>query len=162
MAPIFAPMAKSPVTTPVFAPTMTPAMAPVKLAPVAPSYTCDSTKDTCPYKFDGACDAGGICGATTNSDCYDCDPCQAYRFQGCTACTAAKEGCVWCDADASCLSPKTTLPIFPQCQASNYTRTCASLANQPFSDPLYGSMSWMYNLINVQNVWKSGISKSLR
>jgi hypothetical protein len=159
-APVFAPTVKAPVTAPVSAPvTNTPAAAPVKQAPVAPPYTCDSTKDTCRFKFDGECDAVVYCDA--NSDCFDCDPCQAYRFQGCTACAAAKEGCAWCDADASCLSPKTTVPNYLQCQASNYTRTCASSANRPFSDPLYGSMTWMYNLINVQNVWKSGISKSL-
>jgi hypothetical protein len=127
------------------------------------SYTCDGSGDTCPYTFDGECDADGLNCASVNSDCFDCDPCQAYRFQGCEACTSAREGCQWCGSDASCKSPGVAVSdTKTMCTESGFVTFCSASNTAFFSDPLYDSMVWLYDLVNVRPVWEAGYSKSLR
>jgi hypothetical protein len=125
------------------------------------SYSCDGSGDTCRYTFNGVCDANGLICAAVNSDCFDCDPCQAYRFQGCEACTSAPEGCQWCGADASCKSPGVTIPeTMMTCAQSDFVASCPASTTAFFSDPLYDGMVWLYDLVKVRPVWEAGYSKS--
>jgi hypothetical protein len=126
------------------------------------SYTCDGSGDTCPFTFNGECDANGFICAAVNSDCFDCDPCRAYRFQGCEACASAPEGCQWCGADASCKSPGVTIPdTMFTCAESDFVTSCPASTTAFFSDPLYDAMVWLYDLVKVRPVWEAGYSKSL-
>jgi hypothetical protein len=108
------------------------------------------------------CDAGLYC--PTDTDCFDCDPCQAYSFTSCQDCTA--NGCVWCGMDAICVGAAVPIQLssssFSQitCTVEDFTNTCDSISSNVFPDPLYDAQSWIYDQINVEEVWKSGISKS--
>lgn len=128
-------------------------------------YTCDATNDPCLYTMDGVCDANGLICALQDSDCVDCDPCQKYRFEGCEVCTGASEGCLWCDVDAMCKSPGLVLPgTMMTCAETDFVSTCpapTTVGTLVFSDPLFGSMNWLYDQIKVKDVWASGISKLL-
>jgi hypothetical protein len=135
--------------------------------------TCDYSNDLCQYTQDNVCDAisatvlTGYC--PQNSDCLDCDPCQALRFEGCDSCVAA--GCYWCASDALCLSTNpsiqqnSTQPRQLTVTCSNpgdFVQTCPSVDGTTiFSDPLYKAQNWVYEQIGVVDVWKSGISKFL-
>lgn len=115
--------------------------------------------DSCQSQLDGVCDAGTTCNLGT--DCFDCDPCHSLRYQGCEACTAA--GCQWCGRDAVCFSPSTLqLPRSLTCSASDFVDTCTApnATTNEFSDPFYDAASWLFDLINIKEVWQSGISKS--
>jgi len=121
------------------------------------SDMCDAANDSCEFANDGECDAGIYC--APNSDCYDCSPCTALRFDGCDACTAA--GCLWCAADAACFPDYGwPLPSNLGCAAADFVSTCRIATNtNPFSDPLYESSNWIFDMIRVKPVWESGISK---
>lgn len=114
------------------------------------------SNDTCPFQFDGVCDAGVSCALGT--DCVDCDPCHAYRFDGCDNCTTA--GCFWCGADALCVSVGSPLPSQITCKVTDFVSTCAISTQNVFSDPFYDAASWIFDLIKIKEVWQSGISKS--
>jgi hypothetical protein len=132
------------------------------------SYTCDYSNDSCPFAQDKECDTGsttffsGYC--SDNSDCVDCDPCQALRFQGCDTCVAA--GCYWCASDALCLSTNPsimqneTTPRQLTCTSpGDFVQTCPTTdSTNVFSDPLYDAQNWVYEQIGVVDVWRSGIS----
>lgn len=140
------------------------------------SESCIYSRDSCLFALDGKCDSLAdsdyLC--DPNSDCIDCDPCQQKRYDGCDACVAA--GCHWCPFDALCLSgnPMLTGGIgtfsfpFPKklscTRAEDFTTTCPASNNDSniYDDPLYDAQSWVYDLISVQDVWKSGISKYLQ
>ena len=47
---------------------------------------CDLLNDACQFALDLECDAGTFCPG--NSDCFDCDPFQQFRDQGCNACVS--------------------------------------------------------------------------
>jgi hypothetical protein len=120
--------------------------------------TCDVLKDVCPLQLNGKCEANGIT-CPYNSDCFDCDPCLAYRFDGCATCVAAN--CLWCEDDAVCLSKNGQfIPSLFTCDPdSGFSSTCPTPTTTPFyPDPFYTSQLWMYELINVLPVWESGIS----
>ena len=117
---------------------------------------CDAENDPCVFKYDGICSANGVTCAE-NTDCFDCDPCQAYRFLGCEECAA--NGCLWCGKDSLCLSSASFLPESVTCRASDFVTACPNDSADLFSDPLFEAQSWIYNQINVQEVWESGISK---
>jgi hypothetical protein len=154
------------------APTPAPAPAPVPTNTNIGSYTCDYSNDSCPFAHDKVCDAVsatvlfGYC--PVNSDCLDCDPCQALRFQGCDTCVAA--GCYWCASDALCLSTnpsimqnKTTPQQLTCTSPDDYDQTCPSTDNTKiYNDPLYDAQNWVYEQIGVVDVWRSGISKFIR
>jgi hypothetical protein len=115
--------------------------------------------DSCPSQSDGVCDADGIT-CPLGTDCFDCDPCHSYRFQGCDACTAA--GCLWCGLDVACFSPGSYGLQSLTCNAQDFVDTCSasSSTGNAFSDPFYDAASWLFDLINIKEVWKSGISTS--
>ena len=127
------------------------------------SCTSDEiSQDDCPYKFDSMCDAGVYC--QFNTDCFDCDPCQEYSFTSCQDCTA--NGCVWCGMDAICVGAAVLIQLSSSsffqftCTVEDFTNNCDSISSNVFPDPLYDAQSWIYDQINVEEVWKSGISKS--
>lgn len=123
---------------------------------------CDIQADECIYQNDGLCDVPDFCDA--GSDCVDCSPCQQYRFAGCEACTTATDAeCFWCGADeAACLpigAPLIGPPgITYTCTAEDDVTECPANEN-PFPDPLFDSMNWAFELINIKPVWAAGISK---
>ena len=126
------------------------------------SCTSDEiSQDDCPYKFNNTCEAGSFC--RNGTDCLDCDPCQDYSFTSCQNCTA--NGCVWCGMDAICVSAgipiQLSLPSSVQftCTAEDFKNTCDNISSNVFPDPLYDAQSWIYDQINVEEVWKAGISK---
>lgn len=79
----------------------------------------------------------------------------------CSHSTAA-DGCFWCSKDAACLSvTPAVIPGFT-CAAEDFTKTCLTENNNPYPDPLFDSMNWIYDMINVKEVWAQGISKCRR
>lgn len=123
------------------------------------STTCIPALDSCPYKFDGTCDAGIFCPHGT--DCFDCDPCMQHRFDGCSGCTAT-EGCSWCAEEALCLSEGTAGPeSSSSCKASSdFVTTCKENKSGTLgTDPLFESQNWLYDLVNVKEAWDMGYSK---
>ena len=141
------------------------------------NYVCDLALDDCPYQFNGICDAANVDDSTTTTttgrcaagtDCFDCSPCHAHRFDGggCDACTAA--GCRWCAADAVCF-PALALELSNEdtgltCTLDDFVSTCPAAANDGNADlyadsPYYGAMDWLYEMINVKPVWEQGISE---
>lgn len=139
------------------------------------SAQCDySAVDTCPFNLDEECDAAVIIGCEDagSADCYDCDPCTAHRLD-CDACIAAD--CYWCPTDGTCLSQAvdttipgtignqlqaigTLLPIIGSCTELDWSRTCPPPSNLDFTDPLYDANKWVFDLINVEQVWADGIT----
>jgi len=60
--------------------------------------------DTCDYQFDLECDADKFC--VLDSDIFDCDPFQQFRFSGCEVCVA--NGGRYCETGSGtriCSSP---------------------------------------------------------
>jgi len=138
--------------------------APNTLVPTPPSSSSQSgvctveSHDCSGYEYNGKCNEGNECDLGT--DCFDCQPCQDYRYMGCEACTAA--GCVWCGSDAICFDAKGDFSV-KVCPLEDYSFTLeecgdAEAAN-PYPDPLFSSMEWIYDQINVKEVWAAGISK---
>ena len=120
-----------------------------------PRPACDFENDSCIYANDGECDAGIYC--PSGSDCFDCSPCQQFRFQGCEVCTA--NGCLWCAADAACLPGEVSvLPSSLECTATDLVGRCPATNNNPFPDPLFDASDWIYEMINVKPVWAAGIT----
>lgn len=116
---------------------------------------CDIENDQCLLRYNGVCNVGEmLCPA---GDCFDCDPCQAHRFDGCDACTSS--GCLWCGSDAVCVSPGN-LPVDGSilntlsCKAADFSDTCPS--NPAKTDPLYEANLWRVDLINLQEAWDAG------
>ena len=69
---------------------------------------------------------------------------------------------MWCDSDALCLSSQSmsSLPPTTTCATTSFVDTCtAASESNYFSDPLFGAANWIFDIINVKPVWKSGISK---
>lgn len=141
------------------------------------NYVCDLALDDCPYQFNGVCDAEANSDSTTTStnttstglcaagtDCFDCSPCHAHRFDGgCDGCTAA--GCRWCAADAVCF-PALALELSNDtgltCTLDDFVSSCPAVAADDdwYADSLYyGAMDWLYEMINVKPVWEQGISE---
>ena len=127
------------------------------------NHICDTTSDTCPSQFNGICDAAGEANSTglcdAGTDCFDCSPCHAHRFEGCDACTTA--GCRWCAADAVCF-PALALQLSGvelTCTRDDFVDVCSANDDYFYSDPLYGAMNWVYEMINVKPVWEQGISE---
>lgn len=122
---------------------------------------CPYQNDNCNRKFNGMCDRNR---PKTCPSCIDCDPCNV-NFS-CSECTS-KSGCVWCGADALCVSesnvPSTLMMINKPdvdiiCNdETDFVSTCDASSNI-YNDPAYDSQAWVYKLINVENVWKAGIT----
>jgi len=135
------------------------------------ALTCDFSggdlEDSCPSANDGSCDTESLCPFGT--DCFDCDTLQEYDFVSCEACIGA--GGAWCGKDTRCSDP--LLAIFAgeyngemhTCTQEDYaytTEDCARVnSGNLYPDPLYSGLSWVYELINVEPVWRNGISTYL-
>jgi subtilisin family serine protease len=122
--------------------------------------TCDYQNDNCPYKGDEACDVDlGYCFA----DCFDCDNCRQYDLD-CSACLV--DGCVYCPKDGLCVSGMIPQDYFapsnakvPACSSQDYqSESCVADADNVFNDPFYTEQSWVYDLIDVEPVWRRGIT----
>lgn len=131
----------------------------MNIATERPPYTCyaNNADSDCLYKFNNICEVNnGICTA----DCFDCDPCLEYRFDGCEACTAAN--CIWCGADAVCVSPDAVLGLGDagtklSCTATDFVSTCPLNTGL---DPIEEAMGWVYNAVNVRPAWDKGYGES--
>lgn len=133
----------------------------------AQQRTCDFNEDACPYPVEGICDAfdGGPC--PSGSDCFDCDPCQAHNLD-CQACVS--NACYWCPSDAICISRPLGESFWSAAALieGTQTSTCTAEADwvthcdgediNVFTDPLYSAQKWAYDLLNVEPVWKEGIT----
>jgi hypothetical protein len=141
-------------------------------------YSSGSISDSCPFFWDQICDevfyptfGDTLCGQ--NTDCFDCDPCHAFDNTSCEACTA-NENCVWCSRDAFCTSANLALvastvrtrsgrPVDFTCAPEDYalnSAECPTLENDNvYGDPLYDANRWIFDLIDVEAVWRAGISK---
>jgi len=133
------------------------------------SQNCNDIADTtnCPYIADGTCDAGNFC--PSNSDCFDCDTCQQMNGN-CEMC--AQSGCVYCPSDGLCLTQPINEQVWksvilqnpatsrlPACLSeSDWTTSCTVPPDSPYSDPLYSSQEWVFDMMNVQSVWEQGIT----
>ena len=163
-----------------------------------PGWVCDPTNDACPFQGDGICrdyysssttsssrsgtgggdasspslDPDFLC-ANLQADCFDCDPCAAYSYTSCDACTGGggdgsnSRGCLWCPQDAICSS--IPMAVFPPYFATGSCGTlesdwiavpesCPANGFSTFDDPLLESQQWVYDLINVEPVWDKGIT----
>lgn len=113
--------------------------------------------------FDGACDVGTAFCNDPDSDCFDCDLCHEHSYD-CGACIGA--GCTFCPGDALCRSDPWPQAAFDPFAFKRYTScpevedwkmTCDPVNDDNFfTDPLYDSMDWSYDMINVAEVWKMG------
>jgi hypothetical protein len=142
-------------TTPVPTPESTPASTPTA------SQVCDPFNDPCFLidQVDGMCDRE-VFPQCADGDCLDCDPCYMQYSYDCSACVA--NGCFWCPGDAVCSSYDITfnpaIRVF-SCNQGEWLTSCpASDPDNVFSDPLYDSMKWAYDLINVEPVWREGLT----
>lgn len=130
--------------------------------PPVDDATCSFREETCPFEslFDSTCDADADC-----IECFDCDSCQIYSATSCATCV--QNGCVWCPGDAICLSVALDAQYWEtytdrkttSCPATtDWRNTCEASETNVFQDPLYDSMAWSYKLINVEPVWREGIT----
>jgi hypothetical protein len=123
--------------------------------------TCDYANDYCQFEFDKVCDEYDCPGG----DCIDCDPCQRYTLD-CEACVA--NGCFWCPGDAICMSFAVDESVWSfyahkrsSCPTATDWKSTSEDSNPEgnfFSDPLYDAMVWQYDLMNVVDVWKLGLT----
>ena len=122
-----------PVPQPVPVPRPVPQAVP---APVSSSGTCDIYSDPCTLRFNLVCNAGRSCPAGT--DCFDCDPLQAYRNMGCETCVAkGGEYCLTGKGVPFCSSPDIARKVPKACTAtggSEYSSICPSV-RQPVPAP---------------------------
>ena len=130
------------------------------------NYKCDYSADSCriAWQMDGECDGTLDLYNCLNNDCWDCDEAQQLDWD-CDACVDA--GGYWCPTDGLCRSQAIPTEywddktVFSTClAASDWKQTCESSAGAVFTDPLYDAMKWSYDMINVESVWKQGITGS--
>ena len=101
-----------------------------------------SPPDTSPNLDDVFCE-------DLNWDCFSC---------------IEKDGCYWCPGDALCTSGPIFLDTATAVIRNNsctvpedfVTDTCTADGNF-FSDPLYSSQKWIFDMINIEEVWAKGI-----
>jgi Subtilase family len=145
---------------------------PSSLVPMVCSNWWNDT--TCPWRLDGECDRD-LSPLCATGDCWDCDPLQAY-FYDCPTCLAAQG--YWCPGDAICRGhpvddsyladqqqgeeETTRMLILTSCpNASDWKQSSCNVPihdDNVYTDPLYDSMKWMYDMINVESVWRLGIT----
>lgn len=91
--------------------------------------------------MDLECDDGSPGSATSlcppNSDCFDCDPFQQYRTQGCDACvTTGGRYCEKANGEPVCSDPAITTVVPDACSAGGgtpYVSTCTDLCETELS-----------------------------
>jgi hypothetical protein len=118
--------------------------------------SCNTNVDSCPTTFNGKCERGSnpLC---AGGDCYDCDECRQFKAD-CNSCL--ENGCFYCPGDATCFnSPDYVLTnVFSSCtQSSDYIKDTCTQPQNVFSDPEYSGQAWVYDMINVEDVWRQGI-----
>ena len=96
---------------------------------------CNILNDPCPFALDLECDdPTGLNFCPTNSDCFDCDPFQQFRDQGCNACVA--NGGRYCETAGGlpvCSSPDIAAVAPNACLGGGgtpYMATCATEAEE--------------------------------
>jgi subtilisin family serine protease len=145
------------------------------------SWSCNVINDTCPLPFlyNGICQQSisGLEEECGNGDCYDCDPCRRHRLD-CHGCLSEQMAtCYWCPYDGACYGS----PYYPQVfgltpddgeaclDPSDYETTQCTVSPSlssdgeeglevpfAFSDPLYNTQQWVFDMINVRPVWEKG------
>ena len=109
------------------------------------SGDCDLLNDPCPFTLDLECDdPSGLNFCPANSDCFDCDPFQQFRDQGCDACTS--NGGRYCETagglpvcsspDIAAIAPNACLggggtPYMSTCSGTPPTGGDCDLLNDP-------------------------------
>ena len=142
------------------------------------NYDCNYYDDTCiiDWQMDGTWDAKIDLHGCRGQDCWDCDPCSVWDKTSCQQCTASAD-CVWCPGDGLCrsqaLGPSFWDTLTWNTQPSRMTacpqesewhasaEACQAHAvkdGHVFGDPLYAAMTWSYDLINVEQVWRQNIT----
>ena len=130
-------------------------------------------EDTCRFdwQLDQYCDNPNDREAScfgTNRDCFDCDRCQQYSYS-CSGCRK-QEGCYWCPGDAICLSQPLGTDFWTTIGANKITScptaddwlegSCDAPQDEDnvYNDAFYTAMQWVYDLINVESVWKEQVT----
>ncbi|CAB9505443.1 Furin-like protease 1, isoform 1 [Seminavis robusta] len=116
----------------------------------------------------GACDSevefDRECNPVCRNDCFDCDAAQMFSYD-CNECV--ENGFVYCAGDAVCLSAALGEDFWTQhgkgkwsscTNATDWESKCHEVDGG--RDPLYDAMSWSYSLINVEPVWRDGLTGS--
>ena len=97
---------------------------------------CNLLDDPCRFSFDLQCDAGMFCAA--NTDCFDCDPFQQFRDQGCNACVAnGGQYCEKVEGTPVCSSPEIASLVPDACSrfgGTLYTSTCTGTKPGPATE----------------------------
>jgi len=131
-----------------------------------PESTCGFQNDTCPLdlQFNHECDDTLLNEECMGKDCFDCDPCQSFSYD-CKKCTTA--GCNYCPGDGICMSialEESFWELYPTktttCpNASSWSTTCEDWGDENvFEDPLYDTMQWAYQMIEVEVPWRAGFT----
>ena len=107
---------------------------------------CDLLNDPCEFTLDLECDdPSGLNFCPSNSDCFDCDPFQLFRDQGCDACVAnGGRYCETVDRIPVCSSPDIAAQAPNACFGGGgtlYVSTCdapggCDLLNDPCASTL--------------------------
>jgi len=126
------------------------------------NFSCNLQKDHCNLKGNGQCDNDNASENCVDGDCWDCDLCrQNYNFD-CNSCLQ-QEGCVWCARDARCYNsvfygvPGASCDHVRLDYSIHSDSTCHSPGDENFfDDPLYSAQRWVFDMINVQDVWERG------
>ena len=104
-----------------------------------------------------SCDVG-------STYCLDCDECRQYDLD-CSACLG--EGCVYCPKDGLCASESNMQDHHSSnvkvsaCSSEDYQSLSCDVAGASinvFNDLMYTEQSWVYDIIDVQPVWRRGIT----
>lgn len=131
-------------------------------------FLCNPAADICPFRGDGVCGNNNSAACRNDhSDCVDCDPCSELSYTSCTNCTAAPYGCFWCPYNGVCssyapleqslLGSTSTMPACGMDDFVGLLSTCNETSSV-FSDPLFSANQWAYDLINIEPVWREGIT----
>jgi len=129
-------------------------------------YTCNPIGDTC--SSNGVCEDPEFGGSNTNpacrnADCLDCNVnCRQFE-NDCYGCLNA-QGCYYCPEDGTCDNSDLYLYSIAQKQCRSYSTDYLSTRNgntpdqciesdSYFFDPQYQGSKWMYEMINVVDVW---------
>ncbi|CAB9529484.1 Furin-like protease 1, isoform 1 [Seminavis robusta] len=146
-------------------------------AQAQPTCSGDLTKDliwdkeACPHQFIGFCNAGmpGPAGCPEETNCFDCNPCQEHNFDR-NACV--QNECFFCPGDGLCLSQPVgdaffsqftddnKPPSLPACTSESdwVTTTTPEPNTSVFSDPAYNFQKWAFDLLQVEPVWRQGLT----
>lgn len=130
----------------------------LRYALAAEPASCSYESDSCPYAVDGECDRPTYC----ECDARDCDGCVGALT--CGDCVST-EGCVFCEADGLCANATLGLPSIAwfaslgkvvNCEAADWSGTCAARPDPPVPDPAYEATAWYMEAIRAPEAWAAG------